>query len=174
MGDIVGLILNKKCKPVANARVEIWHAGGEHDGMKGIYTFGNDSNGYNWRGYVKSDDNGYYRFKTIYPANYKDRPITHVHTLIRTGEIGDTKGKELVTQLYFRDDIPPGFTSSVRVPWWNNGELEEFLVKDRETQFAQKITTYEGEQTIETGKDGKKESRKFKHKTAHWNIVLDE
>jgi len=157
--DIVGLILNKKCEPVANARVEIWHAGGDRTAGKGHYTFANDTFGPElwWRGWVKSDDHGYYRFKTIYPTTYSVRPIPHVHYKIRTGEFGDTKGKSLITQLYWRDDLPERFESYIK----------------KVTQFPQKITTYEGEQTIE-GEDGKKESKKFKHKTVHWNIVIEE
>jgi len=157
--DIVGLILNKNCKPVANARVEIWHAGGDHEGTKGHYTFANETFGPElwWRGWVISDDNGYYRFKTIYPTLYTIRPIAHVHYKITTGEFGDAKGKSFITQLYFRDDIPE--------------EYKSYETKD--TQFPQKITTYEGEMTIE-GENGQKESKPFKHKTVNWNIVIEE
>ncbi len=75
--------------PVANAIVDIWHCDSH-----GSY----DSKGFKCRGMVKSDRQGKYTFKTIYPPNYGSRP-RHIHFIVRAEGF-----KELTSQIYFQGD----------------------------------------------------------------------
>jgi catechol 1,2-dioxygenase len=75
--------------PVSNALIDIWHCD-----SKGKY----DNEGFKCRGVVKSDSNGKYSFKTIFPPSYGSRP-RHIHFKVRA------KGfKELTSQIYFKGD----------------------------------------------------------------------
>ena len=78
------------------------------------YTFPPDTLWY--RGWTQTDADGAYRFEATYPGTYTQRPIPHVHYKVVTPT------KELVTQLYFRGDVPPSY---------------EDYVRGRETQFPQ-------------------------------------
>jgi catechol 1,2-dioxygenase len=75
--------------PVAGAVIDIWHCD-DH----GSY----DMSGYKCRGVVRTDAKGNYRFETIYPPSYGNRP-RHIHVKIRVQGL-----KELTTQIYFKDD----------------------------------------------------------------------
>ncbi|XEC96387.1 hypothetical protein AB6A23_07535 [Paenibacillus tarimensis] len=67
--------------PIAGAKVEIWHAddsGSYHpndNGPAGNYSEAEIS----LRGYVLTDENGYYEYTTIYPGEYTGR-TRHIHT----------------------------------------------------------------------------------------------
>ncbi len=67
--------------PIAGAKVEIWHAddsGNYHpnnNGPAGNYSEDEIS----LRGYVLTDENGYYEYTTIYPGEYTGR-TRHIHT----------------------------------------------------------------------------------------------
>jgi catechol 1,2-dioxygenase len=88
---ITGTIFNSKdcSSPVSNATIDIWHCDSH-----GQY----DSDGYKCRGAVKSDNNGRYSFKTIFPPSYGSRP-RHIHFKVRAEGFN-----ELTSQIYFKGD----------------------------------------------------------------------
>lgn len=94
---------NNNCKPLANARVDIWHCDKD-----GYYS------GYSNRGYLGNQDNtalvfcrglqytdaaGQVKFTSVYPGWYEGR-VTHIHAQIYV----DNKLK-CTTQIAFPDDI---------------------------------------------------------------------
>ena len=91
---ITGRVYDLSCeKVIPNTEVDIWHA--DDDGRY-------DNSGYNLRGKVYSNEQGYYTFETIKPGFYLNgsqfRP-SHIHFRI-TPPGFDT----LITQLYFEGD----------------------------------------------------------------------
>ena len=84
--DLVGFVLTRGCKPVANAIVDLWHADN-----KGDY----DNSGFRLRGHQRADAEGRYRFRTIVPGNYEGR-TRHFHV-----KVAPSGGRLLTTQLYF-------------------------------------------------------------------------
>lgn len=84
--DLVGFVLTRGCKPVANALVDLWHADD-----KGDY----DNSGFRLRGHVRADGEGRYRFRTIVPGAYEGR-TRHFHI-----KVAPPAGRLLTTQLYF-------------------------------------------------------------------------
>jgi protocatechuate 3,4-dioxygenase beta subunit len=75
--------------PVSNATIDIWHCDSH-----GNY----DNQGFKCRGLVKSDSQGRYSFKTIFPPSYGSRP-RHIHFKVRAAGF-----KELTSQIYFKGD----------------------------------------------------------------------
>jgi catechol 1,2-dioxygenase len=75
--------------PVPNAIIDIWHCD-----TAGKY----DDRGFKCRGLVKSDSNGKYLFKTIFPPSYGSRP-RHIHFKVRADGF-----RELTSQIYFQGD----------------------------------------------------------------------
>lgn len=67
--------------PVAGAMIEIWHADNtgnyrpNSNGAASSY----DASELSLRGYVLTDENGYYEYTTIYPGEYRGR-TRHIHT----------------------------------------------------------------------------------------------
>ncbi|HEX9436932.1 MAG TPA: dioxygenase [Candidatus Limnocylindria bacterium] len=86
--QLIGLVLTRSCKPVTDAKVDIWQAN-----ANGEY----DNTGYTLRGYVRADANGQYRIETIVPGKYPGR-TPHIHVKVTAG------GKTLTTQLYMPDE----------------------------------------------------------------------
>ena len=98
--EVMGRILNREGKPVADARVEIWQAN-----THGRYTHPSDRNPApldpNFEGFavLRTDAEGRYRFRTIKPGAYPEdsgamrAPHVHFDVLGRTNR--------LVTQMYF-------------------------------------------------------------------------
>ncbi len=86
---LLGQVFGQDCKPIANARVDLWHtdAKGEYDLSK-TYTS---------RGYFNTDANGSYRFETIFPEIYPGR-TAHFHL-----KVTPPNGTTLTTQVYFPD-----------------------------------------------------------------------
>lgn len=84
--ELAGLVLTKRCKPVAGALVDLWHADD-----KGDY----DNKGFRYRGHLFTDANGVFRFRTIQPAIYPGR-TRHYHVKVQP-----KGGRVLTTQLYF-------------------------------------------------------------------------
>lgn len=83
-----GFVLDTRCRPVADAMVEIWHAD-EH----GEY----DNSGYRWRAHQVTNASGRWRFDTIRTAQYSFR-TAHYHFRVQP-----PGGEALITQLYFPD-----------------------------------------------------------------------
>jgi protocatechuate 3,4-dioxygenase beta subunit len=84
--ELVGFVLTRACRPVANALVDLWQADD-----KGDY----DNSGFRLRGHVRADAEGRYRFHTIVPGAYEGR-TRHFHV-----KVAPPTGRLLTTQLYF-------------------------------------------------------------------------
>jgi len=89
-----GYVLDTKCKPLAGAWLDFWHAD-----SKGEY----DNSGFHLRGHQVTDAEGRYRLETILPAIYPGR-ARHIHVKLSARE----GGRILTTQTYFPGD--PGNT----------------------------------------------------------------
>ncbi len=87
--EMSGAVFTRACRPVADARIDVWQAD-----AKGEY----DNRGYRLRGYVLTDAQGRYRFRTVVPASYEGR-TSHIHV-----KVTSPGGGTLTTQLYFPDD----------------------------------------------------------------------
>jgi protocatechuate 3,4-dioxygenase beta subunit len=87
--DVSGLVLDRNCKPVARALIDVWQAD-----AKGAY----DNQGFRLRGHVFSDAEGRYRIRAIRPASYPGR-TAHIHVKAQA-----PGGRILTTQLYFPDE----------------------------------------------------------------------
>lgn len=83
---LVGLVLDPRCRPVAGARVDLWHT--DRDGRY-------DNHGYRLRGYQLTDEQGRFGFETIVPGLYPGR-TRHFHV-----KVARPGGRVLTTQLYF-------------------------------------------------------------------------
>lgn len=96
--ELHGTVRNRRGEPVVGARVEIWQCDNQ-----GIYDHPRDDNhdrfDRRFQGYgaAVTDAEGRYRFLTLMPVPYPDRP-PHIHVTIR-GDAHDT----LTTQLYLKD-----------------------------------------------------------------------
>lgn len=88
-----GRVLDVRCEPIAEARIEVWHA--DHAGAY-------DNEGFGFRATLRCDDDGAYAVETIVPGRYLNgarfRPA-HVHVKIAAPGFA-----ELTTQLYFEGD----------------------------------------------------------------------
>lgn len=85
---IDGVVLSACGVAAAGATLDVWQANSE-----GIY----DDEGYRLRGKFVCDDSGRFRFDTVLPGAYQDRP-RHIHLIIENGQ------QQLTTQLYFAGD----------------------------------------------------------------------
>ncbi|HEY9258257.1 intradiol ring-cleavage dioxygenase [Chitinophaga sp.] len=94
---------NDSCKPLANARVDIWHCDkdGYYSGYSNRGYLGNQDNTalVFCRGIQYSDTAGQVKFTSIYPGWYEGR-VTHIHAQVYL----DSKLK-CTTQIAFPDDI---------------------------------------------------------------------
>ncbi len=102
---ISGRVMNLDCtEAIGNAEIDIWHANDA-----GQY----DNSGYNLRGKIYSNTQGFYSFETIWPGKYLNgnqyRP-SHIHFKISASGF-----PTLTTQLYFQGDtsIPADAAASV-------------------------------------------------------------
>jgi protocatechuate 3,4-dioxygenase beta subunit len=86
---MTGLVLSRRCTPVAGALVDLWHSdeNGEYD-----------NRGFRFRGHQFTDAQGRYRFETIVPALYPGR-TRHYHVKVQA-----PARRVLTTQLYFPDE----------------------------------------------------------------------
>jgi protocatechuate 3,4-dioxygenase beta subunit len=83
---VSGSVVDPSCTPLANAKVEVWQADAD-----GVY----DNSGYRLRGYVLTDAQGRYTFRTVVPGEYPGR-TEHIHV-----KVTPEGGRTLTTQLYF-------------------------------------------------------------------------
>jgi catechol 1,2-dioxygenase len=93
--EISGRVYAADCRtPLEGAVVEVWQTG-----ARGRYDF---SKRQLYRGRVKTDSEGRYRFETVFPGRYRTgltyRPA-HIHL-----RVGHPAWRTLVTQIYFEDD----------------------------------------------------------------------
>lgn len=84
-----GRVLTTRCRPVARALVDLWHAD-----ARGDYDVAGDR----WRGHVYTDADGRWRFVTIVPGLYPGR-TRHYHVKVQP-----PGARVLTTQLYFPDE----------------------------------------------------------------------
>ncbi len=82
-----GHVLDTRCRPLAGAWLDFWHADPE-----GAY----DNSGFRLRGHQIADAQGRYRLDTLLPALYVGR-TRHIHVKVRARE----GGRILTTQTYF-------------------------------------------------------------------------
>ncbi len=83
---VQGQVLSTRCRPIAGALVDFWHAD-----ANGVY----DNAGYRLRGHQFTDDAGRYRLETIVPGIYPGR-TRHFHVRVQA-----PNRPVLTTQLYF-------------------------------------------------------------------------
>ena len=86
---LAGYVMDGRCRPLANAVVQLWHADAD-----GRY----DNRGNRFRGYQRTDQAGRWWFTTIVPALYPGR-TRHYHVKVQ-----QPSGARLTTQLYFPDE----------------------------------------------------------------------
>ena len=84
--ELSGLVLTRRCRPLAGAVVDLWHADD-----KGDY----DNSGFRYRGHVVTGHDGVFRFRTVLPALYTGR-TRHYHFKVQA-----PGSRLLTTQLYF-------------------------------------------------------------------------
>jgi protocatechuate 3,4-dioxygenase beta subunit len=87
--ELSGLVLTRRCRPVAGALVDLWQAddNGEYD-----------NKGFRLRGHVFTDTEGRYAFQTIMPGLYPGR-TRHYHVKVQA-----PNRRVLTTQFYFPDE----------------------------------------------------------------------
>ena len=87
--ELAGFVLTPRCRPLAGAVVDLWHAD-----EKGDY----DNSGFRYRGHVLTAADGSYRFRTVMPAVYSGR-ARHYHVTVQ-----GQGSRLLTTQLYFPNE----------------------------------------------------------------------
>ena len=98
---VYGKILDNKCKPIANAILDIWQANsfGKYNHQADLSESRKDNDFY---GYMRllSNEKGEYNFNTILPGSYKvSKDLTrtpHIHFKVTINQ------KQLTTQMYFK------------------------------------------------------------------------
>lgn len=91
-----GTVFQQDCTtPMKNAMVEIWHCNAHGD-------YDNDSEAFNQRGRLITDETGTYSFSTILPGKYLNGELyrpAHIHY-----RVTEENSKELISQIYFKGD----------------------------------------------------------------------
>ncbi|TAH26870.1 MAG: T9SS C-terminal target domain-containing protein [Cytophagales bacterium] len=87
---VSGVVYNSACEPISGALVELWQAS-----AVGVY---DTSSNFKLRAQQTTGNDGAYRFTTVYPGSYDNRP-SHIHYRVSV-----PSGTSLVTQLYFEGD----------------------------------------------------------------------
>ena len=99
----VSRVVNGQCRPLPNARVDVWHCD-----AAGLYSdvrdFNGDTRGQKYlRGHQVTGESGAATFTTIYPGWYPGRSV-HIHFKVRS-DAGERRGDEFTSQLYFDDTL---------------------------------------------------------------------
>ena len=99
----IGLrVEDAECRPVDQARVDVWHADlfGDYSAyVDGSYE-GEEGEGTTFlRGTQFTDTDGLAEFSTIFPGWYPDRAL-HIHVMVYLG-----RSKVLTSQMYFSDEV---------------------------------------------------------------------
>ncbi len=87
---VSGVVLDTRGETLPDARLEIWHA----DPL-GQY----DNKGFRYRGQLRAQPSGAYKFETVMPGHYPTRVAQHIHY-----KVSAPGHQTLVTQLYFATD----------------------------------------------------------------------
>jgi protocatechuate 3,4-dioxygenase beta subunit len=115
---IEGRVLRDDCvTPLAGATVDVWHCTSVGD-------YDNESEEFELRGRLTTDEDGRYAYITIQPGRYLNReqyrPM-HIHYFVQAAD-----HDELVTQLYFEGDPfiddDPWATAARSIPLSDDGE----------------------------------------------------
>jgi protocatechuate 3,4-dioxygenase beta subunit len=91
--SVDGRVLSRDCRPIGDARVDIWHCD-----ASGSY----DNAGYRFRGHMLTDAEGRFLLETIKPAAYGGKRFLrtpHIHVTITP-----PGASPLTTQLYFPEE----------------------------------------------------------------------
>jgi protocatechuate 3,4-dioxygenase beta subunit len=127
-----GTVFGKDGKALKNALVEIWHCNenGEYD---------NISDNYVYRSSFKTNGDGKYNFRTIYPVPYAvnatlTRPA-HIHMRVSANGVQD-----LVTQVYFKGDKHIAEDISAKDPSALNRILD--MTKNAKNEMVVKFDVY--------------------------------
>lgn len=113
--------VNDNCKPIPNARVDIWHC--DKDGVYSGYSQpGANTVGQTFcRGIQITDSNGQVTFTTVYPGWYAGR-ITHVHFEIYLSSVLNA-----TSQMAFPEDITTAvYNSTLYVAKGQNTSVRSF------------------------------------------------
>lgn len=111
--DMVIQVVDASCRPLAGARVDIWHcdAQGNYSGYANQGSDGTlDTSGETFlRGTQMADARGIVTFRTIYPGWYRGR-TTHIHHKVFLDEMNVLTGQiffpDALSQ-YLYDNVPP-------------------------------------------------------------------
>lgn len=104
-----GHILDGHGRPLAGARMEIYHAA-NNGNYAGLYDDGVPT--YNLRGHLLTDDDGRYSFTTITPASYAD---DHVTPIDRVTEAAAALGRSLYRPAHIHYEI---HHPDLATPWY--------------------------------------------------------
>ncbi len=108
---LTGRVLTTRCRPVAGALLDFWHADAE-----GVY----DNTGFRLRGHQFAAADGGYRLETVVPGLYAGR-TRHIHVKAQAPQ-----RPVLTTQLYFpgeaRNRSDPIFDDDLLVNWRRVGD----------------------------------------------------
>lgn len=107
--ELSGRVLDRQGNPLRDAKVEIWQCDGRgiyvHPAQIGTEGFDPNFDGF---GAQLTNEQGYYRFTTLYPAPYPGRP-PHIH--VKLWQNGEAM---LTTQLYLEGKTGNGWFKSHR------------------------------------------------------------
>lgn len=138
-------VVDSACKPIPNARVDIWHA--DATGLYSGYSQpgGTSTEGETFmRGTLFANDTGVVEFQTIYPGWYPGR-TTHIHFKVFLDQANVLTG-----QIFFPDDLSNQVYSTV-APYNERGEERDtFNDGDRIAQQATQASVA----SVEEGSDG--------------------
>jgi protocatechuate 3,4-dioxygenase beta subunit len=113
---VTGRVLDESCRPLRNAIVAIWHCD-----SAGNYDWEETSPEMRYYGQTATDADGRWRFHTIMPGIYADRPVRHVHV-----KVWADGPEPLTTQIYFEGESEGATSQDLVAPVTDlgNGELQ--------------------------------------------------
>lgn len=120
-------VVDQQCRPIAGARVDIWHAD-----ARGIYSGYSgqgddrslDTTGQKFlRGIRTTDASGIVEFRTIYPGWYRGR-TAHIHFKVIVDD-----SDVLAGQIFFPDDLSE-HVYTTRVPYTDRSSKRDMFNKD--------------------------------------------
>jgi protocatechuate 3,4-dioxygenase beta subunit len=141
--ELTGRLLDRNGSPISNTRIEIWQcdANGRYRHPLDNSDAPLDQN-FQGHGHTTSNEDGWYRFRTIRPVAYPGR-TPHIHVAV----FPDT-GRPFVTQLYVKDEPANrhDFIFSRIAPEQRHLVLAEFTPsKHRYAEFAARFDIILGE-----------------------------
>lgn len=118
--QLQGQLLNEQGKPLSGAKIEIWQCD-----PKGLYDHPNQhqtqdfDNRFAGFGAQLTDDQGRYKFTTLYPVPYTGRP-PHIHV-----KVWQNSKELLTTQLYLQGNTGGFWSRAKREPLQINPKLRQ-------------------------------------------------